>query len=76
MIKYELYTEHKHNAEYGRYEAYGIRASSSGRTVRLIGDISTDKEKVSTLVLLFNRERLALCHLDEAVEDFLYDLEV
>lgn len=76
MTYYELFTEQKDDPAVGRYETYGIRASDSVGTVRVIGDLSDDRDKVSALAALFNEEDLSPEHLEIAVEEFLYDFEV
>ncbi len=76
MVTYKLFAERKYDAEYGYYQAYGIRAEASGDILRDIGDISDDREKVAALVGLYNDCRLSPEHLDEMIEDFLYDFEV
>ena len=76
LTNYELFPEHLTDSESGDYVAYGIRAVKNGRSVLAIGDISAEKDKVAALVRKFNTEQLSPEHLNEAVEDFLYDFEV
>ena len=52
-------------------QTYGIKATDTSGTVRTVEDISTNKSAVEALVTLCNREGLALCHLDDVIEDFL-----
>ncbi len=76
MIHYRLFSEHLCGEELGTYETYGIIAEHSKRIIRVISDISCEKEKVQALVDLYNTERLSPEHLDEMIESFLYDFEV
>lgn len=75
-MRYRLITETKFLDEYGNYTAYGIEVIRRGQRVLLIGDISTDRDKLSLLVDRFNNEGLELSHLEQAIEEFLYDFEV
>ena len=75
-MRYLLYSDTKVLEEYGSYTAYGIEAVRHGRTVCIIGDISPDRDKMLRLIQRFNEEKLALSHLEQAVEDFLYDFQV
>lgn len=76
MIDYKLLTQRKYDSSYGAYDTYGVSVSVCGKTVRVIEDISLEKEKVAALISLCNREALSPEHLDEIVESFLYDFEV
>ena len=58
-----------------RTAAYGIALIADGECVRIIGELCTDRAPVEELVALFNEEGLDPIHLDQAVEDFLYDFE-
>lgn len=75
-MRYELFSETKFQEEYGWYHTYGILAVDGGQTACAIGDITLDKEKMLLLIAKFNAEELELSHLEQAVEDFLYDFEV
>ena len=75
-MRYNLFTETKFYEEYGWYQTYGILATTSGQTTYAIGDITLDKEKLLFLIAKFNAEKLELSHLEQAVEEFLYDFEV
>lgn len=75
MIKYAWFPEIKYDKELGHYHTYGI-AAFDGKKKRMISDVSTDKEAVCALVSNFNSGRLGLEHIDEAVENFLYDHNV
>ena len=76
MIRYELHTKQANSDEYGAYEAYGITATRGGKVVCTIEDISLEKSKVEQLVKLCNEERLSPAHLEETVENFLYDFTI
>ena len=76
MIVYELCSAKSHDKEYGSYTAYGIAVLYEGTVIRTVEDVSAEKEKVTALVKLFNEERLSPAHLDEAIENFLYDFTV
>ena len=76
MILYELCAQQSCDDAAGQYTTYGIAVSDGGRIIRVIGDISLEREKVASLVGRFNRERLCPAHLDEMIENFLYDFEV
>ena len=76
MIVYKLITEMIVDRENGSYTACGISVYRGDSVIRTIADISPDREKVESLIDLFNREQLSPTQLDEAVENFLYDFEV
>ncbi|MBQ3285872.1 MAG: hypothetical protein IJH40_09565 [Ruminococcus sp.] len=76
MISYRLYTEQKLDRENGVYGTYGISVCRGFSVIRVIEDISLDKDKVISLIDTFNKEHLSPAHLDEAIENFLYDFEV
>ena len=52
-------------------ETYGITCGE-----RKIKDISTDKQKVESLINLCNENNLSPIHLDDVIDDFLVDLQV
>lgn len=76
MTEYRVFSERRHDRENGEYEAFGVAAVESGEVVFSVGDITDDREKINALVTLFNEEELSPLHLENAIEDFLYDLEV
>ena len=76
VITYKLLSEHKQDPELGEYDACGIIVKRAGTVIRVIEDISTDRERLVRLIDVFNREKLSPAQLDEAVENFLYDFEV
>ena len=76
MTEYRVFSERRYDREIGEYEAFGIAATESGEVVFSVGDISDSFEEVSALAALFNAEELSPLHLENAVEDFLYDQKV
>ena len=73
MTEYRIY---KNNDEYADDDPsfpYGIALYENGIRTRLIGDLCGDRELLSRFVCLLNEEELDPIHLDQAVEDFLYD---
>ncbi len=73
MIQYDLQIGHAYNSEYGAYVTYGVTAYFRGKVFCTIEDISLDKNKVEQLVKYFNEEQLSPAHLEEAIENYLYD---
>lgn len=76
MIRYEILTEHINDDTLGKYETYGITVYNNDRVIRLIGDITCDREKAAALAELFNKEQPGSSQLDEIIEQFLYTLEL
>ena len=76
MNHYELFFEYKTDSAIGLYGTYGIAAFLDGKLVRIIDDVSCDREKVKALTDSFNQHHLEIEHLSQAVEEFLYDFEV
>lgn len=76
MIEYKLLAQRKYDSSFGAYDTYGITISNGGKTVRVIEDISTEKANVTALISHCNHGALSPDHLDEIVENFLYDFEV
>lgn len=72
MAKYSLLTQTLYDTSIGHYTSYGIIAEERKLTIS-VADISTDKFAVEQLIEKFNTHKLSLCHLHNAVEDFLYD---
>ena len=75
MKEYRLFAQSVYD-EAAVLETYGIMLCEDNQIVRIIPDISVDREKVGSLVSDFNRYGLEPEHLDQAIEDFLYDLSV
>ena len=76
MKKYQLSVQTAYNRSCGFYETYGIALIVDGAPQRIIKDISLDREKVVSLVALFNEEDLDPVHFSQAVDDFLLDGEI
>ena len=76
MIKYAWFSEIKFDHNCGYRHTYGIVGIDIGRGKRIISDVSSDKKTVKALVDLFNIEQLEFTHIDEAIENFLFDYEV
>lgn len=52
--------------------AYGISVTDAwGKTLQTVHDITCDRDSLEGLVNLCNRLGLALCHLEDVIEDFL-----
>lgn len=76
MVEYKLFIENKYDKIYGFYETYGIIALKNKVNIRIIDDISLDKDKVEALVNKFNKEHLEIEHLSQMIEEFLYNFTV
>lgn len=74
MVEYGLLTQKMYNRACGFYTTYGIVAFEGEKRLLAIGDISVNKDHVESLIKKFNDSKLELCHLRQAVEDYLYDL--
>lgn len=74
MVEYKIFTQEVYNSACGFYTTYGIIAFDDGKRSITIGDITLNRESIEKMVYKFNENRLELCHLREAIEDFLYDL--
>lgn len=75
MAKFGIFSERKQNSDHEYYDAFGIAVSERGETVGIVRDVCADKEKLTDFITLLNSERLDPIHLDEAIENFLYDFE-
>ncbi len=72
MAKYHL-SKQILTDETGDYiTTYGI-AVVENKKVRIIPDITTDKLLIEALIKKFNKYKLSAYHIDDAIEDFLYD---
>ena len=76
MIRYKPIAERKFDSAYGYYTAYGLQVFVNGGIALTVGDISTEKALIEALAEKYNTEQLSPDHLNEAIEDFLYDFEV
>ncbi len=58
--------------------AYGleIRADGSDEPIRIVRDISGNREKLSELAELCSEQELSPVHIDDVLEDFLSDFRV
>lgn len=74
MAKYHL-SEQTTNINGTIITTYGIIVEDN-RIIRTIADISTDKSSVEKLIEKFNKHKLSCCHIDTAIEDFLYDQNI
>ena len=72
MTEYRLHVQ----SVYDRADGYGISVVENGAVLRIVRDVSLDREMVEALVGCFNRYGLEPEHLDQAIEDFLYDFTV
>ena len=70
-MHYQTIATEVNHPEQGKLQSYGIKATSPDGTERTVVDVCTSKEAIDSLVDLCNREQLALCHLDDVIEDFL-----
>lgn len=75
MVEYKLQTKTTLNSDSTTSTSYGILAFCGKRLVATVSDISDNKDAVEQLIQKFNSYDLSLCHLEQAVEDYLYDLE-
>ena len=75
MVEYKIQMQ-TINVNNISYISYGIVAISGEKIVTTANDVSTDKIAVEKLVQKFNTHKLPLCHLEQAIEDYLYNLEV
>lgn len=53
------------------YTTYGIGAVKNNALIDQVLDISTQFNKVKSMVLLYNEESLSICHLHDVIEDAL-----
>ena len=75
MTRYGMFAEQKQNSGSGYYDTFGIVISERGEAVGFVHDVCADEEKLSDFITLLNTEHLDPVHLDEAIENFLYDFE-
>ncbi|MBQ8538053.1 MAG: hypothetical protein IJ433_00195 [Ruminococcus sp.] len=76
MVEYKIQTQTITLNDNQSYTSYGIVALSGEKVVTTVDDVSTDKIAVEKLVDKFNTYKLVLCHLEQAIENYLYNLEV
>lgn len=75
MVEYKLNKKTVYDTDTKSRIAYGISVCSGSTDIRTISDISDDKLAVEKLIKDFNDYELDICHLEQAIEDFLYNLE-
>ncbi|MBQ2971147.1 MAG: hypothetical protein IJO20_00960 [Ruminococcus sp.] len=75
MAKYSLLTQKHYDESIGDYISYGIICADNNNTIT-VADISVDKFAVEKIIEKFNIYELDVCHLYDAIEDFLYDFEI
>lgn len=76
MVEYKIQTQTISLNGNLNYTSYGIVAISGEKIAATIDDVSTDKITVEKLIDKFNTQKLSLCHLEQSIEDYLYNLEV
>lgn len=76
MKEYRLFVQSMYDRSIGFYETYGISVFESGEMTRIIRDISLERDKVEALAERFNTEQPDTDHLDQLIEEFLYDFSV
>ena len=67
VITYKLLAEHKQDPVLGEYKTYGIAVEQEDTVIRVIEDISPDREKVGRLIGLFNSEQIGRASCRERV---------
>ncbi len=76
MNEYRIFVQSMYDRTCGFYKTYGITVFEGGKLIRVVKDVSSDREKVERLVERFNAENLSPEHLNQAIEDFLLDFKV
>ena len=76
MVEYKIQSQTITLNDSSSFISYGIVAFCGKKIATTVTDISTDKTAVEKLVQKFNEHQLSLCHLSQAIEDFLYTLQV
>ena len=76
MVKFCWFSEIKSDGSGGHYDTYGIGAFDARGKKRFISDVDTDIERIRALVSALNAGRAELVHLDEIIENYLYDYKV
>ena len=75
MIIYEVFSAVFEDAEYGKYESYGILAKGveEGRAVLVdsLSDISTDEALVRSLCSYCNERKIPPFMIGGVIEDFI-----
>ena len=73
MTEYKLFLQKEYDRTVGFYDSYGISVFENGVLTRIVRDISLDRKAVERMIYVFNEEQLDTVHLNQAVEEFLYD---
>ncbi len=71
---YCIIEENLFSNDLGSYKTYGILAigkSTNKQVEHFVSDVSPDRERLAAFVDLCNKQKLDICHLHDAVEDFL-----
>ncbi len=69
---YRFVEQHLYNEYIGYYRSYGVEISDENyNIIRIIDDVSVDKEAISSLVSLCNQLKLDVIHIDDVIDDFL-----
>lgn len=76
MKEYRLFEQSMYERAVGFYETYGISVFDEGKLTRIVKDVSVDRDKVERLVKKLNMEQLETEHLNQVIEEFLYDFKV
>ena len=71
---YEVIREELHSDELGDYVTYGIQMSAENNVLKMISDVSTNREYVKELVQRCNSEQLDPIHIDDVVSDFIQEV--
>lgn len=71
IIKETYRCENSSRISYGIAAYSNEKADGSATVLEVINDISSDEQSVVELVKKFNSLKLSLCHLKDAVEDFI-----
>ena len=71
IVKEEHMCGEMSRISYGIAAYSNVDADGSAIVLEVINDISSDEQSISELVEKCNRLKLSLCHLKDAVEDFI-----
>lgn len=71
MCLYKLRQDVLHTNDVGLYISYGVDVFKNNRIILSVKDIALDKMNILDFINKCNSLKLAPCHLDDAIEDFL-----
>lgn len=74
MLLYQTFAERRYNRESGEYIAYGLKVFESGAEgspLKIVPDISVDRDAVVQLARKCTAGQLSLLHLEDVIEDFI-----